>query len=244
MIIMGERWIAVNDWNIRNLHRIQWEITGRENLDYNCPYLVVANHQSWVDIVVLQHVFNCRIPFMRFFLKIELFYVPIFGLVWWALDFPFMRRYSAEYLKKRPEKRGQDLVTTKIMVQRFRGRPVSILNFLEGTRFTPQKHAKQNSPYRHLLTPKVGGVAFVLQAMGEQFKELLDVTIQYPEGAPNLWQLLCGRCHKIVVNVRRLPIPDWTTEGNYIEDVVHRERMQAWVREIWAEKDKFLSEKH
>ena len=53
------------------------------------------------------------------------------------------------------------------------------MNFLEGTRFTAAKHAKQESPYRYLLKPKAGGIAFVLAAMDGKIEKMVNVTIAY-----------------------------------------------------------------
>ncbi len=65
---------------------------GVDSLHQRGWYLVSSNHQSWVDILVLQRIFHGRIPFLKFFLKQELIWVPVIGLAWWALDFPFMKR--------------------------------------------------------------------------------------------------------------------------------------------------------
>src|SRR4029078_4538077 len=118
-----------------------------------------------------------------------------------------MKRYSPATLERHPELRGKDLETTRRVCARVRGVPVSILNFLEGTRYTPEKHAAQQSPYRHLLRPKAGGFAFVLASIGDQLKAMLDVTIVYPQGRPTFWNFLCGRIPLIVVHVEEKEIP-------------------------------------
>jgi 1-acyl-sn-glycerol-3-phosphate acyltransferase len=177
------------------------------------------------------------VPFLRFFIKQQLFWVPVLGIAWWALHFPFMKRYSPETLAKRPELRGKDLETTRRVCARLRGTPVSILNFLEGTRFTPEKHEAQKSPYTHLLKPKSGGFAFVLAAIGDQLKSMLDVTIVYPHGRPSFWQFLCGRIPLVVVEVTERDIPPGLLAGDYGGDEGFRSEFQAWVATLWAEKD-------
>jgi 1-acyl-sn-glycerol-3-phosphate acyltransferase len=213
------------------------EIHGVDELRREQWYLVVSNHRSWVDILVLQATFNRRIPFLKFFLKRELIWVPLLGLAWWALDFPFMRRHSAEYLAKHPEKRGQDLAATQLACERFREIPTSVMNFVEGTRFTPAKHAASASPYRHLLAPRAGGVSFVLSAMGGMLHSMLDVTIAYAGRTPSFWDLCCGRIGHILVDVQRWPIEPWMSGGDYSDDPAFRERFQQWLRGIWADKD-------
>ena len=114
---------------------------------------------------------TAAVPFLKFFLKKELIWVPILGIAWWALDFPFMKRYSAAVLKKRPHLRGKDIEITRQACKKFKSLPVSIMNFVEGTRFTREKHDKQKSPFTHLLKPKAGGIGFVLSTMGEQLQQ-------------------------------------------------------------------------
>lgn len=240
MTMIGELWISGNDLNIELTQNVKWKIELPPNLSAEKSYLVVANHQSWMDIVILQHVFNRRIPFLRFFLKQELIYVPLLGGAWWALDYPFMKRYSKEYLQKYPEKRGKDLETTLKATEKFRHRPVSILNFLEGTRFTQIKKDKQQSPYQYLLLPKAGGFAFVLEAMRGKFQSILDVTIVYPKGAVSLWQAFCGRLPEVTVHVREISLRQDLLEGSYLEDAAFREKVQSWVRELWLDKDQLI----
>jgi 1-acyl-sn-glycerol-3-phosphate acyltransferase len=174
------------------------------------------------------------VPFLKFFLKRQLLYVPVMGLAWWALDFPFMRRRSGS--------RSQDLITARKACEKFRQLPTSVMNFLEGTRFSGAKHAAQASPYRHLLKPKVGGLATALSAMGERFDALLDVTIVYPGGVPTFWDLLSGRVQDVVVRVRSLEIPKDLLGGDYEGDAAFRARMQAWVQQLWTEKDAHIQE--
>lgn len=242
MVWIAETWISANSVDMALFHRIRWDIQGLEQLSPNRSYLVCANHQAWTDIVVLQKIFNKRIPFLRFFLKRELLYVPLLGLAWWALDFPFMRRYTKEQIAKDPRRRGQDLEATRRACERFRGSPVSVLNFLEGTRFSEAKHRRQASVYRNLLEPKTGGLAFVIGSMGDQFDALLDVTIFYPEGPANLWGLFSGKISEVVVRVRRCPIPPELIGGKYQEDSEYRIKLQAWVRSIWEQKDRLVEE--
>ena len=181
LIVIAESWIHVNSAVFALLARTEWDVRGLDGLSYTRSYLVLCNHQSWVDIPVLQKVLTGRIPFLRFFLKSQLIWVPFLGIAWWALDFPFMKRYTRQQLEKRPELRGTDIIATRKACAKFRDMPVSVMNFVEGTRFTGRKHAAQQSPYTHLLKPKSGGVAFVLDAMGDALHAVVDVTLRYPD---------------------------------------------------------------
>lgn len=242
-IWLAEAWISGNSAWMWLTQRTDWRISGLDGLRYDEWYLVVANHQSWVDIFVLQHVFNKKIPFLKFFLKQELIWVPVIGLAWWALDFPFMKRYSKEQIARQPELRGKDLETTRKACERFKTTPVSVMNFLEGTRITPSKHQKQQSPYRHLLKPRAGGVGFVLGAMGDQIDTMLDVTIVYPHGIPDAWAFLRGELKEVEVIIQKRPIPAEFLNQDYQNNEPFRETFQAWVRELWLEKDALLNER-
>ncbi len=237
----AESWIGFNN-RVLNRYPVDWQIRLPDNLEPDQNYFVNSNHQSWVDIVVLQRVFNRRIPFMRFFLKQQLIWVPFLGPAWWALDFPFMRRYSKQQLAANPELKRKDLETTERMCKRLAGVPISIMNFLEGTRFTAGKHRAQQSPFTHLLKPKAGGLAYTLTTLKDQIRQMLDVSIVYPNHRPSLWDLMCGRVDRIIVDVREVQIPDWLPGGDYQGDVAYRQRLQDWLNDHWQRKDRLVGE--
>jgi 1-acyl-sn-glycerol-3-phosphate acyltransferase len=240
LVRIAESWIGFNSWLIEHATPTRFRVSGTEALRRDGHYLVIANHRSWVDIVAMQRAFNRRIPFLRFFLKRELIWVPLLGMAWWALDFPFMRRASRKELAKDPSLAAADMEATRRACEKFRGIPVSIMNFVEGTRFTEEKHRRQGGPYAHLLRPKAGGVAFVLEAMGDALHAVLDVTIAYPGGTPTMVDLLAGRIPEIVIEVRELPILPAVPGSRYEEDSAARVRYQRWVNEIWVDKDERL----
>jgi 1-acyl-sn-glycerol-3-phosphate acyltransferase len=237
LVRIAESWTGVNTFLLRKLTFTRIVVEEDAVLRRDGHYLVLANHQSWVDIPVLQSIFNRRIPLLRFFLKSQLFWVPLLGLAWWALDFPFMKRYSREHLAKRPELAGRDVEATRRACAKFRDIPVAIMNFAEGTRFSAGKHAGQCSPFANLLKPKAGGVAFVLNAMGEGLHAILDVTLVYPRSRPRIVDLLSNRIPEVRVHIRERPIPREFINGDYQHDAAFRERLQVWINELWLEKD-------
>ncbi|TLX57519.1 acyltransferase [Stutzerimonas nosocomialis] len=241
---IAESWISVNSFWMDLVQRTRWDVQGLEKVDMSHSYLVTSNHQSWADILMLQYQLNRRMPILKFFLKQELIWVPVIGLCWWALEFPFMKRFSKEYLAKHPEKRGQDLATTRKACERYRTNPVSVFNFLEGTRLTPAKHDEQNSPFTHLLKPRAGGIAFVLDAMGEQLTAMINITIHYPDGNPSFWDLLCGRIRHVVMRIETLPIPAEFICRSYDQDEQYRLSFQQWVNQLWQDKDAQLEALH
>jgi len=239
---VAETWVYGNSAWMALTQKTHWDVQGLGNLQYKGWYLINANHQSWVDILVLQHVFKGKIPLLKFFLKQELIKVPVMGLCWWALDFPFMKRFSKDFLAKHPEMRGKDLETTRIACEKFSQMPTSVMNFMEGTRFTPKKHAKQQSPYTHLLKPKAGGIAFAMNAMGDKFQSLLNITIVYPDGIPTFVDFLAGRVKNIIVRVEENPIPVHFTEKDYNNDPEFKAEFQQWTHEMWLEKDQLIEQ--
>lgn len=230
-------WIDNNGRWQRATQDLEWDVAGIDGLNPHGWYLLTCNHQSWVDIIVLQRVLNHRIPLIKFFLKQNLIYIPFMGFAWWALDFPFMQRHSKEFLEKHPEQRGKDLATTRKACERFSHVPTSVMNFIEGTRRTPRKAASQKSPYRHLLRPKAAGLALAVQTLGAKFSSLISATIVYPDGVPTFWEFLCNRVPRIVVRVQEHPIPADLLDGDYEADSDYRARFQAWLNGHWADKD-------
>jgi 1-acyl-sn-glycerol-3-phosphate acyltransferase len=238
---VAENWIGVNNRIQDLLGRTRWRVSGLEALPPRQWYLVLANHQSWVDILVLQRIFHRRIPFLKFFLKQNLFWFPLLGQAWWALDFPFVRRHSHNQLKRNPHLKGRDLEITREACAKFRRFPISVMNFVEGTRFTAAKHARQRSPYQRLLRARAGGIALVLTVMGAHIHRILDVTIVYPGGVGSFWSFLCGGISEIRVHVRALPVETGLL-GDYANDNQFRAAFQHWLNELWQSKDAIIQQ--
>ena len=234
--LMASNWVALNTINQKLFIQVEIEVAGLEELNRKDWYLVIANHQSWVDIVVLQRALHGQIPFLKFFLKKELIYVPIIGLAWWALDFPFMKRYSQSFLRKNPHLKGKDLETTRKACAKFKHKPVSVMSFIEGTRYTQEKYDKQNPPFDLLLKPKAAGIAFVLDAMGEHLNTIVDVTIYYPDGIPTFGDFLCGRVKKVQIEVYTVEITK-ELSGDYFNDRSFKIYFQKWLTQFWHDKD-------
>ena len=241
---VAESWIGVNNALLSLDPTTTWDVNLPDGLDHEGCYLVVSNHQSWVDILVLQRCFNRRLPLLRFFLKRQLFWVPVLGLCWWALDFPFMRRASREELERRPELRGRDLESARRACELFRDVPVAMMSFPEGTRRKGSK-AASNDEYRHLLRPKAGGLGQVIYALGDQLDACVDVTLAYETyGAdgepPGFWGLLRGDIDRIRVHAKLRPIPAELVGRDFTTDRESRIRLQRWLSGIWTEKDALL----
>lgn len=220
---------------------LKWEIEGLEKLNKKNWYLLICNHHSWADIVVLCVIFRKHIPMNKYFLKQQLAWVPFIGLACWALDMPFMRRYSHSYLIRHPERRGKDVETTRRSCEKFRAHPTTIVNFVEGSRFTEEKRRQTRSPYKNLLPPKAAGIAMALGVLGAQFDKLLDVTLCYPENNDSpFFDMLSGKLTRIVVRVNLLPVAE-ELHGDYVSDKNFKRRFQQWLNTLWEEKDTLLT---
>lgn len=232
---VAELWIGINNAWIWLAQPTTWPVSGKLDFNRKGWYLVNCNHQSWVDILVLQRVFNRRIPLLKFFLKQELIYVPIMGFAWWALDFPFMRRQGGKDAAK-------DLATARQSCEKFKIIPTSVISFAEGTRLTPAKHQSQGSPYKYLLKPKVGALAMALDTMGPLFTEMIDVTIVYPDGVPTFIDLLCGRVRHVRVHIDSVQIPHEFTHATTSVGRELRPQLQDWINQRWQLKDELIGQ--
>lgn len=235
---VATQWASNNQVLFRLIHPAQWDLDIRGQLDPKRSYLVVCNHQTWADIVILFDVFHGRVPLLRFFLKQELKYVPIIGIGCWAMDFPFMKRHSKEAIAANPSLRNEDLETTRRACEIYRSEPVTVVNFLEGTRFSEAKRIARKSPFRHLLRPKSAGLSFALNALGDQFAGIVDVTLAYRPTTKYLWwSWLCGEQDNLSLHVDLRPLPAELIGGNYEADPEFRAKFQAWVNDLWTKKD-------
>ncbi|MDC0071672.1 acyltransferase [Gammaproteobacteria bacterium] len=240
IIAIGECWIFCNGLWIKLLHNPQWTVTGFDSLNQSDWYLAMANHQSWADIFVLQGITNRKVPMLKFFMKDVLIWIPVIGLAWWALDMPFLKRYTKEQIKKDPSLRGKDVIEMKKSFGRFARYPVSIFSFSEGTRFTEAKRVSQDSPYEKLLRPKSGGIGLTLSTM-PYIKKVLDFTIKYNSHHRTFWDFLCGKMSDVEIQVKIIDVPENLLQKNYIEDEKFRAELKEWLYSVWEEKNKFLN---
>jgi 1-acyl-sn-glycerol-3-phosphate acyltransferase len=243
---LAETWISINNALFSLYKRPVWDIRIPGNLDRKGCYLVSCNHQSWVDILVMQRCFNRRLPFFRFFIKSQLIWVPFLGVAWWALDMPFMRRHSREKLIRQPALKGRDLENARKACEKLKTIPAAVTNFPEGTRFSTAKRDLRKSPYRNLLQPRIGGLGQVMYALADQLDALIDVTIVYPQTrgggrAPTFWQLLTGEIPAIIVRAEYREIPPALLGRNFRTDREFRTELEAWVDGIWREKDELIA---
>ncbi|MDO4896920.1 MAG: acyltransferase [Moraxella sp.] len=247
VIDIAQHWINVNNLLIdKVLPHKDWRISLPDDLNPNGNYLLICNHQSWVDTSIIQYVSAGRLPLTRFFAKHELLYIPVVGQAFYLLDFPMMKRHSKEQIAKNPALAHRDLDEAKRACQLMADKPFVLLNYLEGTRFTTDKHAKQQSPYRHLLKPKAGGFALALSCLGDKIDGILDMTVVYPDGVPEYGDLWQGKITRLGVDIRHLPMNDGLLtalkRGEYDQNPDVKNVLFAWLDAVWQAKDARIDE--
>ena len=221
-------------------NNIKVNISGEVNA--NSWYLLISNHISWLDIAVLSSL--DALPAPKFFLKDELKYVPFIGTGAWAMGMPFMKRVTKAQLAKNPNLKGLDVERTKRSCRNFRHHPTTIVNFVEGTRFTAQKHQHQQSPFQHLLKPKAGGTAFALEVLNEQFDAMLNTSLVYSGQSDHVCRnILKGELESIHITIEVMPI-NTQMIGSYQTDKAFRGQFQQYLNNLWTVKDKQLSAIH
>lgn len=230
-------WVRVNNWMIRHLFKTQIHVIHEDPLYSDKWYVLSANHQNWFDVFAIFFAVQDKIPFAKYFVKHSIHYYPFLQLSIWALDCPAMKRYSQEQMQANPALRKKDLETANKACETMTHRPTCMMNFTEGTRFSQKKHAKQHSPYQHLLKPKAGGIAFVLNALGDKLAGVLDITIAYPNHRVNFWHFLRGDIREVTIHTKLIPIPQSLIKGDYQNDEAYRGKFKQWLDGIWKEKD-------
>jgi len=222
---------------IKCFNKLEIDYRISDELSKDQWYLLIANHLSYLDIILLIEFSATRIPAPKFFLKRELIWLPFVGIAAWALDMPFMHRFSKAYIQKHPHLKGKDIETTRRSCEKYKDTPTTIINFVEGTRFTPEKHQQKNSPFSHLLPPKAGGIAFTLAAMSNLFTHILDVSLAYPNNTKHpMMDMLSGKMTSIIIDVTQLPVPQHVG-GDYFNDDSYRSLFQNWLNDIWIAKN-------
>ena len=234
-------WTGGNRWLLKRLDLIEPDIDWKHIDDVSLDkwYLVISNHQSWTDIILLQSYLYGKIPPLKFFTKQQLIWVPGIGLAMYVLGFPYVKRVSKAQIKANPNLRNADRDNIAEACKGFKNHPTSILNFLEGTRRTSAKQLNQSSDYKNLLRPKIGGIEYVIKDMGDNLHKLIDVTIVYPDGTPTFWQFVKGECRSVKFVVSHHEIPKEVLVDN---DIERRSSLSSWIKAIWMQKDRKISE--
>jgi len=231
LILCGRLWIYFSTGVLRLFGIPAPEVAGDARLASDGRYLLLCNHRSWTDIMVLLQLFGPRMPFPRFIAKREMLWVPFIGLAIWMLDFPLVRRSAKT---SDPVRAAHDREAVARGCRRLGSGPFTLVIYPEGTRLSPDKQRKQQSPYRHLLLPRSGGIGVALEYLGPRLDGVLDVTIGYADPRLSYWSYLCGRGGKVRAQIERYPVPRRLLD---LEGEAGREVLQEWLGSVWQAKD-------
>ncbi|UYZ68745.1 1-acyl-sn-glycerol-3-phosphate acyltransferase [Moraxella bovis] len=247
VLSIANHWINTNNRLLDTLMpKRDWRISVPDDLKKDGRYLLVCNHQSWVDTSVVQYVSESRLPITRFFAKHELLYIPIVGQAFYFLDFPMMKRHSKAQIAKNPALATRDLEEARRACGLLADKPFVLLNYLEGTRFSKDKHARQNSPYQHLLKPKAGGFALAIASLGDKIDGILDMTVVYPENVPDYGELWAGKMTCLGVDIRHLDMDERLfadlKDGKYDSDETVKAELFDFLDKVWTAKDERIGQ--
>ena len=238
---MGSATVASITAALRILHKLEWDFKIPEDVNTDTWYIAMSNHQSWADIFILLAAGHKKIPLLKFFMKKELQWIPIIYLVHKTVDMPFLNRHSRAQIQANPELKKVDFENAKIAAKRFSRNPSTAFSFAEGTRFTGQKHAEQESPYANLLKPKVGALAIALSGM-PQVNTLVDFTVVYASKKRSTWDFLCGDLSKAKVVAKTYSLPENLKNRSFEEEDDYRKSFKTFVDAIWLEKEQTIKD--
>ncbi|MXW00788.1 MAG: hypothetical protein F4X59_09850 [Holophagales bacterium] len=231
--------VRVDNVLLRRISGASWNVE-ELTLDRSRPHIVLANHRSWADILIVQSLVATRGPIVKFLCKRELLYLPIFGLIIVAFDFPVLRRQAQRGIDA-GSRRGDDRRRVTEAAAALLESPAAILSFAEGTRFTVAKRdansraageghkASRTAPqYQHLLPPRAGGLGAMIEALAPGGGSIVDVTLAYPRPS-TFWEFLGGTAGSVEVAWEAIPIA-----------AVEAAEVTSWLNDRWRRKEALL----
>lgn len=236
-------WVFDNAMILKLTNNIKWHISGDKIPKIKKSCVVISNHLSWADIIILCCVYRGRIPTTKFFMKHSLIYIPFVGLACYALGMPFLRRYSREKLLKDPKLRNADIESTKKACRRLATNPSSLINFVEGTRFTPVKAKLARSQYQNLMPPKAASVAIALGEIGKDIDYVFNTTLVYPHNrypSKPFIDLLKGKLKDVYADIELVKVTP-EISGDYLGDKAYKHQFTMHLRDVWQEKDEKIT---
>ncbi len=208
--------VAINSILIERFLRIRLRVHGETSIDG--PVIVISNHRTWFDILLLHQVITRRGPILKFLIKRELLFVPILGWLCFALGFPRLIRGRQE------GGREQDLKVIATAAADNTNSSYALTVFVEGTRFTRDKHEHQAAPFTHLLKPRHGALQTILKHAPAP---IIDSTIIYPRDDVTFWQCIGGAVRQIDIFIEAAAPPEPADT-------------QDWLNRRWQAKDALI----
>ncbi|KAJ9062271.1 hypothetical protein DSO57_1012487 [Entomophthora muscae] len=216
-----------------------------DKLESDQSALVTCNHRSWSDFYMLNAVSSRlgMMPYNRYFVKDSLKHIPFFGWGMYLMGMLMVRR-SWDSDQKKIDRVFSDLVDNK--------RPVWLISFIEGSRYTTEKCLEaqefcrsRNLPVlEHVLFPRTKGImASISKLRHSHVKYLYDFTIAYQqEGKP------FGKAPNLIDihTVDHLSPPyhfHMHIEKHRLEDLpTNPAELNKWIIQLYQRKDTLLSQ--
>ena len=205
-------------------------------------YVMVVNHRSHVDILVILAVFYDQIPNVKFFLKRSLLWVPFLGQFCYLMNYVFVRKIKKNLVRRNPGivQKQRDLISQQC--RDLVKSPVTLAVFAEGTRYVSEKKLGVKNIFRNLLAPQPAGIALALEASSKHISDLLDITLVYDVGFVSAWLLLSGQVNDIEIHAQTFDVAKSNLVGDYVKDRNYRKYFSEWVRTLWQRKDELLTQ--
>ncbi|HTL12244.1 MAG TPA: 1-acyl-sn-glycerol-3-phosphate acyltransferase [Bdellovibrionota bacterium] len=224
-------WWGICVWSLEQIYGMRLELEG-DTLPYGEDAIVICNHQQMSDIPVLMCLAQSkgRLGDMKWVVKQGLKYVPLIG---WG-----MQMLGCLFVKRAWTEDKESVMGTFAAFHRER-LPIWLMSFPEGTRITEKKiersqrfSVKAGLPiYSHVLVPRTRGFVAAVEGLRTHVGAVYDLTLQFPEGIPTLWQMFEGRVEHARLKVVRYPI-DTLPAG--------RQELERWLLQRFQEKDALL----
>lgn len=209
------KWVAMLGWFVRHMVK-DIQLHGSKDLPQDKPYILIANHYSWMDIIVLYATIFSKHRSFVFVMKRSLIYIPFIGVVCWGLGHPLVERGRSR------------LATEKVLTEaaeKAKKYNYGMMIFPEGSRYT--KNPDGHPDYKHLLKPKRMGFEMIAKVFGETAC-VVDITLNYKDKEHSVSDFLLGRIHKV----------DITCETHDVQS----DDARHWIMRQWAKKDLFLQQ--
>jgi lysophosphatidic acid acyltransferase / lysophosphatidylinositol acyltransferase len=208
-------------WLVEDWHKTPITITG-DKIKPGENALVISNHQSWSDIVMISKVATKAkmINHQKWMAKNVLRFVPFIGWGLHFIDTIFLKRdWNKDQIKI--EQTFSHIVDKNV--------PFWLIIFPEGTRLTASKlqssqklmQSKGEPHWQRVMRPRSKGFVAAIAGLRSKLDAIYSLTIDYGEQAVSPWELFAGQAQAIKIDVKRY-------DASYIAKLVNQEQIKTF----------------
>lgn len=205
-------WVLMLGWFVRKLVP-SVEVETHGTLPENKPYILISNHYSWLDILILYATIFTRKRNFVFVMKRSLIYLPFIGVICWGVGHPLIERGRTLHTRNKLSQ-----AVNKALKYQY-----GMMIFPEGSRLTKKMDLQPNEC---LLKPKRSGFQIVASAFGEEI-EVVDCTLVYQDKRHTVSDFLMGKIGRVKLISESIQLQ--SSEG------------KEWIRHRWVLKERLLS---